>query len=132
MNNKIRVLIADDNKSFCNILKKILEKNSQITVIGIAYTKKEEIEQIEKMIPDIVITDLLKGKEYSGIDIIKEYNKKNKNIRFFVISSEINVMELNNIKNIIGYMRKPFIDYDNLIDCILEIKKDNRFPKMDE
>lgn len=124
MNNQIKVLIADDNKAFSDILKKILEKNNQIKVIGIAYTDKEEIEQIENNKPDVVITDLLRGKEYSGMDIIKEYKEKDNSIKFFIISSDANLIKLNNMNNVIGYMKKPFIDYDYLINYILETKKD--------
>ena len=126
MNNQIKVLIADDNKAFSDILKKILEKNNQIKVIGIAYTDKEEIEQIENNKPDVVITDLLRGKEYSGMDIIKEYKEKDNSIKFFIISSDANLIKLNNMNNVIGYMKKPFIDYDYLINYILETKKDKK------
>ena len=39
---------------------------------------------------------------------------------FLVISSEINEKELTNNK-IIGFMRKPFLDYDKLVEKILKV-----------
>ena len=41
LKNKIRVLIADDNKEFCNSLKSSLEIDNSIEIAGVAYDGKE-------------------------------------------------------------------------------------------
>ena len=46
MKNKIRVIIADDNKEFCHSLKASLEKESFLEVAGVAYDGKEAYEMI--------------------------------------------------------------------------------------
>ena len=42
MNNKIRVLISDDNNEFANTLSSFLEKDSAIQIMGIVYKIKTE------------------------------------------------------------------------------------------
>lgn len=116
---KIRILIADDYKPFCNTLKSILNEYTKLEVIGIANTDQEEISKIENLKPNVVITDIKRNNQYTGLDIVKQYSCKEDSPYFFIISSEINEKELNNNK-IIGFMRKPFLDYDKLVEKILE------------
>ena len=115
----IKILIADDYKPLCNTLKKILNKYKELEVIGIANTDQEEISKIEDLKPNVVITDIKRNNQYTGLDIVKQYSCKEDSPYFFIISSEINEKELNNNK-IIGFMRKPFLDYDKLVEKILE------------
>lgn len=116
----IRILIADDYKPLCNTLKKILNKYKELEVIGIANTDQEEISKIEDLKPNVVITDIKRNNQYTGLDIVKKYSCKEDSPYFFIISSEINEKELNDNK-IIGFMRKPFLDYDKLVEKILEV-----------
>lgn len=120
MKDKIKVLIADDYKPFAEILKRILEKYDKLQVIGIASDDKEEIEKINQLEPDVVITDMLKNKKYTGLEIIKEYSNKSNSPYFFVLSSEINEADLKENSKVIGFMRKPMIDYDKMVKIILE------------
>ncbi len=69
--DSIRIIIADDNKTICEFIKKALERYEEIEILGIANTDAEEIEMIEKFGPDIVITDLMRNHKYTGLDIIK-------------------------------------------------------------
>lgn len=115
----IKILIADDYKPLCNTLKNILNGYKELEVVGIANTDQEEISKIEDLKPNVVITDIKRNNQYTGLDIVKQYSCKEDSPYFFIISSEINERELNNNK-IIGFMRKPFLDYDKLVEKILE------------
>ena len=44
---KVKIIIADDNKEFCNFLAKYLRKYNNIEILGIANTDEEEIDMIE-------------------------------------------------------------------------------------
>ena len=59
MKNKVRVIIADDNKEFCHSLKASLEKESFLEVVGVAYDGKEAYEMILEKRPDILLTDII-------------------------------------------------------------------------
>ena len=56
---KIKVVIADDQVLFAGSLKTVLEGNSDdIRVVGIAYNGEEAVEQVEAVMPDIVLMDV--------------------------------------------------------------------------
>ncbi len=57
--NKITVVIADDNKEFCNILNDCLFSQKEIVVVGIAKDGIEAIELIKEKKPNLVILDII-------------------------------------------------------------------------
>lgn len=58
-NKKISVVIADDNKEFCNILNDYLLNQKDIVVTGIAKDGREALELIEEKQPDLVVLDII-------------------------------------------------------------------------
>ena len=54
-----KVLIADDNKDFVEILNQYFEKQEDITVVGAAYNGQETLEMISLKMPDVVILDII-------------------------------------------------------------------------
>ncbi len=54
---RIRVLFADDNKDFCDVITSCLEKQEDIEVIDVAYDGIEAYNKIVCNKPDIVILD---------------------------------------------------------------------------
>ena len=91
---KVKVLIADDNVPFCEVLKKYLSQFDDIEVVGIANSDEEEILLIQKLDIDIIITDLMRNHKYSGLDIIKDCNQLHKKIDFIndlkLVMAELN------------------------------------------
>ncbi|WP_040211850.1 sporulation transcription factor Spo0A [Clostridium polynesiense] len=57
--NRISVLIADDNKEFCNILNDYLLNQRDIIVTGIAKDGLEALKLIEEKKPDLVVLDII-------------------------------------------------------------------------
>lgn len=57
--SKIRVIIADDNKEFCNILSDYLLNQRDIDVIGVAKDGIEALKLIEQEKPDLVVLDII-------------------------------------------------------------------------
>ncbi|KNF07413.1 stage 0 sporulation protein A [Gottschalkia purinilytica] len=58
-NQKINVLIADDNKDFCNILSEYLSTQDDVEVIGVAKDGIEAIDLIAKKNPDVLVLDII-------------------------------------------------------------------------
>lgn len=58
-NQKINVLIADDNKEFCNILNDYLLNQRDMVVVGVAKDGLEALDMIEAKKPDLVILDII-------------------------------------------------------------------------
>lgn len=56
---KTKILIADDNREFCDILSKFLTMEEDFEVMGIAKDGLEALDKIEKGKPDILILDII-------------------------------------------------------------------------
>ncbi len=129
MEETLSILIADDNIGIADYIKSILKDNSKFRIIGIAKDKKEEIEFIMNLTPDVVITDLKKGNNWSGLDIIKEVqNNCEKLPMFFIISaSAISYIDEMRKLKIRYYLNKPF-DAEDVLRVLNRIY-DEFFPK---
>jgi DNA-binding NarL/FixJ family response regulator len=54
----IRVLIADDDASFCNSLRALIERQPELTVVAVAGDGLRAIELVERLEPDAAVLDL--------------------------------------------------------------------------
>lgn len=123
MKSKIKVIIADDNVTICELLERFLRKNhNDVEILGIANTDEEEIDMIEKLKPEIVITDLMRHGKYTGLDIIKKYYKDKTGPEFLVISADIKQTVINNGLEVAGYIRKPSEGYEIIYENLVRIK----------
>jgi len=59
LKEKIKVLIADDNKDFVDILHEYLERQEDMFVVGKANNGLETIELISSELPDVVLLDII-------------------------------------------------------------------------
>jgi len=59
LKEKIKVLIADDNKDFVDILQEYLERQDDMFVVGTANNGLETIELISSETPDVVLLDII-------------------------------------------------------------------------
>jgi len=75
MNQKIKVIIADDHDVYRDGLKLLLNPDPDIEVVAEAHTGDELIEKACEHSPDVILTDLIMRPGKSGIDAIKELYK---------------------------------------------------------
>jgi DNA-binding NarL/FixJ family response regulator len=66
----VRCLIVDDNPGFLQTARRVLERGG-ITVVGVASTSAEAIDQAVQSLPDVVIVDVVLGAE-SGFDVARK------------------------------------------------------------
>ena len=60
MNDKpVRVLIVDDNRNFCGLMKEYLDKQDDFQLVGMAYNGLEALQIIKENNPDIIILDII-------------------------------------------------------------------------
>lgn len=89
LKNKVRVLLADDNKEFCNSLKASLEIAGFIEVVGVAYDGKEAYEMVLETRPDILLTDIIMP-YMDGLALMEKINSNSmlsKKPKYIVFSS---------------------------------------------
>jgi DNA-binding NarL/FixJ family response regulator len=59
----LRVLIVDDNASFQDAARMLLEQQG-LGVVGVAFTTSEALQQASELDPDVVLVDIRLGKEW--------------------------------------------------------------------
>ncbi len=59
MSEMVRIILADDNKEFCEKLQEQLEKYSGMNIVGKASDGLELLRMIEEKTPDVVVTDVM-------------------------------------------------------------------------
>jgi len=74
MDNKIRVVIADDHTIIREGLRSLISSASDFEVVGEAEDGRQAVESVETLKPDLVLTDLSMP-EMDGIDLIKAVKK---------------------------------------------------------
>ena len=124
MKNKIRILIADDNKEFCNSLKSSLEIENSFDIAGVAYDGKEAYEMVLETRPDVLLTDIIMP-YMDGLALLSKINsntmlsKKPKTIVFSSMGYENIITKTMNL-GASYYLAKPF-DMTGLVDRIKDI-----------
>jgi DNA-binding NarL/FixJ family response regulator len=72
----IRCLIVDDNRSFLDAARELLERQG-MTVVGVALTSDEAIGRAELLRPDVILVDVSLGEE-SGFDLTRRLVEKDR------------------------------------------------------
>jgi CheY-like chemotaxis protein len=65
----IRTVIVDDNESFLEVARVLLEREG-LRVAGVASTGADAIRQLETLRPDVVLVDVFLGEE-SGLELTR-------------------------------------------------------------
>ncbi|MBU5677553.1 sporulation transcription factor Spo0A [Alkaliphilus sp. MSJ-5] len=122
-NKKVRVLIADDNKDFCDILSEYLEKEDDIEIVGVANNGKEAIELIPQKLPDLVILDIIMP-HLDGLGVLEKVNVMNlSKFPKFIILSAVGQDKITQRAINLGadyYVIKPF-DFEIFIERIRQM-----------
>ncbi|WP_446899371.1 sporulation transcription factor Spo0A [Clostridium sp. LBM24168] len=86
--SKINVVIADDNKEFCNILNDYLLNQKDIIVTGVANDGLEALKLVQEKKPDLVVLDIIMP-HLDGLGVLERLNnmKINPMPRVIVLSA---------------------------------------------
>ena len=73
MGERVKALIAEDDRDFAFLIRKLIEKDSRLDYVGYASDSASSVEMARNLAPDVVIMDLnLSGSELDGVDAAKE------------------------------------------------------------
>lgn len=97
-----KVLVIDDDRDMCLLLKKFLERNNY-EVIDFTNGKKA-LSWYESNTPDIVLCDL-RLEDISGLEVLKKMKSSNPNLPFLIITG------YSDVKSAVEIMRHGAYDY---------------------
>lgn len=123
MNNKIRVLVADDNVAFGMIICEFLESQNDIEVAARVENGEDAIEYIEKTKPDIVVLDIIMPR-LDGLGVLTRYKNVSPTEKpLFIVLSAVGQDTITQQALSLGaiyYIVKPF-DLGVLVERIREL-----------
>lgn len=125
---KTKILIADDNREFCDILKKFLSMEEEFEVIGVAKDGLEALDKISKEMPDIVILDIIMP-HLDGLGVLEELHRMD--LEFFprvVVLSAVGQDQITQKAIQLGadyYVVKPF-DFNVFVKRLKQISGSDR------
>ncbi|EGT5343110.1 sporulation transcription factor Spo0A [Clostridioides difficile] len=70
---KIKIVLEDDNKDFCQVLKEYLSNEDDIDILGIAKDGIEALDLVKKTQPDLLILDVIMP-HLDGLGVIEKLN----------------------------------------------------------
>jgi two-component system response regulator (stage 0 sporulation protein A) len=128
VNNKIRVLVADDNVAFGMIICEFLESQNDIEVTARVENGEGAIEMIEKTKPDIVVLDIIMPR-LDGLGVLTRYRNVSPSEKpIFIILSAVGQDAITQQALSLGaiyYIVKPF-DMGVLVERIRELARGHR------
>ena len=85
MNNKLRVIIAEDHTILRAGLRSLLSLQANIEVVGEAGDGREAVRIVDKHVPDLLLIDLSMPK-LNGMEAIKEIKGRHPQIKVIVLT----------------------------------------------
>ncbi len=75
MVNKIKIIVADDNRNLCQMLQNYLQDQEDLMLVGLAYNGLEAWELIQTQEPDLIILDLVMP-NLDGLGVLERINAR--------------------------------------------------------
>ena len=124
----IRVAIADDNRSFCEILEEYFNKQSDIEFVGKVFDGNQALEMLKEEEPDVLILDIIMP-HLDGIGVLENIPglqlAKNPKIIILTTLGQESMTHRSIELGADYYILKPF-DLDVLVTRIRQLMEDNR------
>lgn len=119
---KIKILLADDNKDFCDVVRSYLERQDDIEVVGIANDGIEALNKIEELSPDVIIVDGIMPR-LDGLGVLEKLKDRAKR-PICIMLSAVSQEKITQRAIDLGaeyYMVKPF-DMEALVSRVRQLK----------
>ena len=128
MQDKISVILIDDNKSLCESITKSFLAEQDIDILGSANDGIAGLELIKKLKPDIVVCDIVMPK-LDGLALLERIENENlEKVPAFIMLSAVSHDSITSKALTLGakyYIVKPYEKVDILIKRIREIGSKN-------
>lgn len=122
-NTKLKIVIADDNKDFCDILKNYLEKKGEFEILDVAYDGVTAYKKIAELKPDVALLDEVMP-HLDGIGILEKLAENNLRFTKCIMLTAVTQEQVTQRAFSLGakhYIAKPF-DMELLVSRISQLK----------
>jgi len=123
----IKVLIADDNREFAELLKDYLTDQHDIEVVGVAYNGNEVLQLLENDVPDVLILDIIMP-HLDGLGVLEKLKElkfeKHPKIIMLTAFGQENITQRAVELGASYYILKPF-DMDVLVNRLRQVVNNN-------
>ncbi len=122
--NKVTILIADDNKDFCDILKSYLNMQDDLQVLDTVFDGLSAYEKIIELNPDVVLLDEVMP-HIDGVGVLEKLAEANIQKPKIIMLTAVTQEEVMNVAFSLGinnYIIKPF-DMEILVSRIRQMNK---------
>ena len=125
--NKISVILADDHQIVRQGMRALLNAQPDIEVIGEASDGHELVELVEKLSPQVVITDIAMP-NLNGMDATSQIRKRNPNVQVIMLSMHsANSYVLGSLRSgALGYLLKND-DFMEVVQAVYAVVKGKRY-----
>lgn len=86
MQRPIRVLLADDNREFVEIIKEFIERQEDMSLVGVAYHGNEALELIYREEPHVVILDIIMP-HLDGLGVLEKLQNASQKPRIIILTA---------------------------------------------
>ena len=121
--NKVKVIIADDNKEFCEVLNQFISSQEEFEIVGIANDGIEALELVDQKKPQILVLDIIMP-HLDGLEVLERlHNSEEDYFPSVIILSAVGQDRITQKAISLGadyYVIKPF-DFEVFIKRMREI-----------
>jgi len=86
MQRPIRVLLADDNREFVEIVKEFIERQEDMTLVGVAYHGNEALELIAREEPHVVLLDIIMP-HLDGLGVLEKLQNASQRPKIIILTA---------------------------------------------
>jgi len=124
MQRPIRVLIADDNREFVEIVKEFIDRQEDMTLVGVAYHGNEALELISREEPHVVLLDIIMP-HLDGLGVLEKLQNSAQRPKIIILTAFGQESMTQRAVNLGAnyYILKPF-DLDTLAKRIRQLQDD--------
>jgi len=124
---KIKVLLADDNKEYCDVVASYLQKQDDIEIVAICNDGLEALASIQQNVPDIALIDAIMPR-LDGLGLLERlFGSDTETLPICIMLSAIAEDKITAKALELGasyYIVKPF-DMESLVSRIRQLKHDS-------
>ncbi len=104
-----KILLADDNQQFCNILENFLKEKNDVEVVGVAADGWECLEKVEAHHPDVLVLDMIMPR-LDGIGVLDRLQSMQVRPKVIMLTAFNNesMIQRAMMKGASDYLVKPF------------------------